>query len=294
VKLGRRATLVGLATFIAPLPTQARIYADTVNTVGESLDQIRAKSRLRIGVYADFAPFSAASASGPQGIDVEIARLIAERLAVQLELVVVQAGESVDDDLRNHVIRGTVVDHAVVNLLLHVPYSRELEIRSEVAALVQPYFTESLAIARDPGQVEQGDEPDLEALAGLRIGVELDSLPDFYLGSTLGGRLRDRIVHYRRPQEALAALLAGEIAAFMGLRSQIEAGLGDQAGRFELGPIPLPGLRLTGWAVGAAVRENARDLGYAAGDILAAAARDGTIAAIFRAHGINYRPPPFA
>ena len=80
----------------------------------------------------------------------------------------------------------------------------------------------------------------------------------------------------------------------MGLRSQVEAGLGDQAGRFELGPIPLPGLRLTSWAVGAAVRENARDLGYAAGDILAAAVADGTIAAIFRAHGINYQPPPFA
>ena len=54
----------------------------------------------------------------------------------------------------------------------------------------------------------------------------------------------------------------------MGLRSQIEAGLGDERGRFDLDPMPLPGLRLTGWPIGAAVRENARDLGYAAGDIL--------------------------
>ena len=277
VKLGRRATLAGLAAFVGPLPAQARIYADTVNTVGESLDQIRAKGRLRIGVYADFAPFSAASASGPQGIDVEIARLIADRLGVRLELVVVQAGDTVDDDLRNHVWRGTVVDHAVVNLLLHVPYSRELEIRSELAVLVQPYFTETLVIARDRAKCPTTAKRDLEALAGLRIGVELDSLPDFYLGSTLDGRLRDGVVHYRRPEEALAALLAGEIAAFMGLRSQVEAGLGDQAGRFELGPLPLPGLRLTSWAVGAAVRENARDLGYAAGDILAAAVKDGTV-----------------
>lgn len=294
MRLDRRRALAGLVALAAPLPAGARGYGDTLSTVGESLDQIRAKGRLRVGVYADFAPFSAAGAGGPRGIDVEIARLIADRLGIALELVLVQAGDSVDDDLRNHVWRGTVVDHAMVNLLLHVPYSRELETRSELAVLVQPYFTETLVIARDPGQVEEGGEPDLEVLAGLRIGVELDSLPDFYLGATLGGRLRDGIVHFRRPEEALAALLAGKIAAFMGLRSQVEAALGAEAARFDLGPIPLPGLRLTGWAVGAAVRENARDLGYAAGDILAAAARDGTLQAIFRAHGVDYRPPPFA
>jgi ABC-type amino acid transport substrate-binding protein len=293
VSLGRRGTLAGLAALALPLPARARSYADTVSTVGESLDEIRAKGRLRIGVYADFAPFSIAGPDGPRGIDVEIAGLIADRLGIPLELVLVQAGDSVEDDLRHHVWRGTVVDRAVVNLLLHVPYSRQLETRSELAVLVQPYFTETLAIARDPGQVEPSGEPDLETLAGLRIGVELDSLPDHYLAATLGGRLRDGLVHYRRPEEALAALRAGDIAAFMGLRSQIEAGLGDQASRFDLDPIPLPGLRLTGWAVGAAVRENARDLGYAAGDVLSAAVRDGGIRAIFQAHGVDYQPPPF-
>ena len=103
--------LAGLAALAAPLPARARIYADTVNTVGESLDQIRAKGRLRVGVYADFAPFSADGAAGPQGIDVDLARLIAERLGVRLDLVLIQAGDTVDDDLRNYVWRGTVVDH---------------------------------------------------------------------------------------------------------------------------------------------------------------------------------------
>ncbi|MFZ1430098.1 MAG: transporter substrate-binding domain-containing protein [Geminicoccaceae bacterium] len=294
MRLDRRAALGGLAALAAPIPAAARIYADTVSTVGESLDEIRAKGRLRVGVYADFAPFSTASSNGPQGVDVEIARLVADRLGIPLELVVVQAGDSVDDDLRNHVWRGTVVGHEVVNLLLHVPYNRQLATRSELAVLVQPYFTETLAIVRDPRQVPEDGEPDLAALEGMRIGVELDSLPDFYLGSTLGGRLRDSVVHYRRPEEALAALLSGEIAAFMGLRSQIDFGLGKQAERFDLDPIPLPGLRLTSWAVGAAVRENARDLGYAAGDVLATAVRDGTIRAIFAADGLDYQPPPFS
>lgn len=294
MKLTRRAALAGLGVLAAPSPAGARIYADTVSTVGESLDGIRAKGRLRVGVYADFAPFSAAIGSGMAGIDVDIARLLAERLGLRLELVAVQAGETVDDDLRNHVWRGTVVGRSVVNLLLHVPYSRELETRSELAVLVQPYFTEALMIARDPAQLGDQAEDGLEALAGRRIGVELDSLADSYLGSVLGGRLRDRLVHYRRPDEALEALIAGEVAAFMGLRSQIEAGLGEARDRFDLGPMPLPGLRMTTWPVGAAVRENARDLGYAAGDILAAAVRDGTMRSLFAAHGIDYGPPPFA
>jgi hypothetical protein len=225
---------------------------------------------------------------------VAIARLLADGLGLRLELVAVQAGETVDDDLRNHVWRGTAVGRSVVNLLLHVPYSRELETRSELAVLVQPYFTETLTIARDPARLGERAEAGLEALVGRRIGVELDSLPDYYLGSILGGRLRDGLVHYRRPDEAVAALLAGEIAAFMGLRSQIEAGLGPARDRFDLGPLPLPGLRVTSWPVGAAVRENARDLGYAAGDILAAAVRDGTMRSLFAAHGIDHGPPPFA
>lgn len=294
MRLDRRSALGGLAALAAPIPAAARIYADTVSTVGESLDEIRAKGRLRVGVYADFAPFSATTADGPQGLDVEIARLLADRLGIPLELVVIQAGDSVDDDLRNYVWRGTVVEHEVVNLLLHVPYNRQLATRSELAVLVQPYFTETLAIARDRSQVPEDGEPDLETLEGLRIGVELDSLPDFYLGSALGGRLRDRVVHYRRPEEGLADLLAGKIAAFMGLRSQVEFGLGAQAERFDLDPMPLPGLRLTSWAVGAAVRENARDLGYAAGDVLAAAVRDGTIRGLFAAKGLDYQPPPFS
>jgi ABC-type amino acid transport substrate-binding protein len=281
-----------LAALAAIPSAQARIYADTVNVVGASLDQLREMGRVRIGVYADFAPFSALDGAGaPVGIDVDLAHLIADRLGLELDLVAVQAGESVEDDLRNHVWRGTVLDRSIVNLLLHVPYDRTLETRSELAVLVQPYFTETLVVARDEEQIGAGG---LEGLVGLRIGVELDSLPDHYLGSALGGLLRDGLVHFRRPEAGVAALLTGEIAAFMGLRSQVEAHLGDARGRFDLSPIDLPGLRRAGWAIGAAVRENARDLGYAAGDILAAAVRDGTMRRIFAAHGIGFGPPPFA
>ena len=291
MRLTRRAALAALAASL-PGAARARIYADTVNMVGESLDEIRAKGRLKVAVYEDFAPFSAARDGRLAGIDCDIARLLAEKLGLRLELSSVQAGETVEDDLRNHIWRGGVVDRSVANLMLHVPYSRELEIRSELSVLVQPYYTEAFVVACDPARLES--EASLAALAGSTIGVELDSLPAFHLGSTLGGRLRGSLVHYRRPEDGLDALLRGEITAFMGLRSQVEARLGSERERFDLGSIPLTGLTGASWAVGAAVRENARDLGYAAGDILAGAVRDGTMAAIFAVHGISYHPPPFA
>lgn len=291
MRLSRRAALAGA---LACLPGGARALTqgDTVNPVGETLDEIRAKGRLKVAVYQDFAPFSALVDGKLVGIDCDIAALIADGLGLRLELRAVPAGDSVEDDLRDHVWRGSLVDRSVVNLLLHVPYRRELEIRSELAVLVQPYCTEGFVLACDPLRIE--GEPGYEALAAAGIGVELDSLPDFHLGSILDGALAGRIVHYRRPEEGIAALRRGEIAAFMGLRSQVESGLGEELGRFELDPIPLTGPAAATWAVGGAVRENARDLGYAAGDILAAAVRDGSMAALFARHGVAYRPPPFA
>ena len=50
--------LGGIAACALSGAAHARIYADTVNTVGESLDEIRAKGRLKVAVYEDFAPFS--------------------------------------------------------------------------------------------------------------------------------------------------------------------------------------------------------------------------------------------
>ena len=59
MRITRRAALAAFAALL-PGAARARIYADTVNMVGESLDEIRAKGRLKVAVYEDFAPFSAA------------------------------------------------------------------------------------------------------------------------------------------------------------------------------------------------------------------------------------------
>jgi len=168
------------------------IYPDTKNTVGESLEEIEEKGRIKIAVYEDFRPFSFIDKL--IGIDVEIAGRIAAELGVRLELMAVQADENVDADLRNHIWRGprigarskgSIAVDSVANLMLHVPYNKELDIRNELAVLFSPYFADRVAIARDPEAFE-GGEFSLFDLEGKAVGVELDTLSDFYLSSTWG------------------------------------------------------------------------------------------------------------
>ena len=289
----RRRVLAGMGGLAAAglaRPVRARLYADTVNTIGETLDEVRAKGRIRVAFYRDFRPFSYEEDGRWTGIDLEIARLIADGLGVALEPMPIAAGETVEDDLRNAVWRGLTVDKSWANLLLHVPVARELELRNELAVIFGAYHVEKLGLALDPQQVEGGAFT-FDLLAGRKVGVELDTLGDIYLSMTGGGRLRDTAVRFHRPEEAAQALVAGEVAAMIAPLSQIEALLGPERRRFELLADVFPGLAVTSWPVGAAVRENARDLGYAVGDILAAGVKDGAIAAAFARHGVTHRAP---
>ena len=64
------------------------------------LDDVIETNYLRVFVYEDFAPYSYKDENKKMvGIDVEIARRLAEKLGVELRLFVRGADESVDDDL---------------------------------------------------------------------------------------------------------------------------------------------------------------------------------------------------
>lgn len=305
-KSSRRGVLAGLAALgltPAALAQTANprkpIVPDTKETVGESLEEIQEKGRIKIAVYEDYRPFSFVDQGELIGIDVEIANVIAEKLGLRLELMAVQADENVDADLRNHIWRGprvgarsegSIAVDAVANLMLHIPYNKELDTRNELAVLFSPYFEDRVAIARDPDHFE-GSEFSLFDLEDKAIGVELDTLSDFYLSSTWGGKLRPGIARFRRPDDGMAKLMDGEIAAFMAPVSQIEGALGERREDFDFNQTALPGLAVDSWTIGAAVRENARDLRWAAGDIIDTMVQQGEMASIFSSFGVNYRSP---
>lgn len=253
------------------------------------LDEIVDSGALVIAVYRDFPPFSYGSDGELKGVDVDLGRAIADRLGVRADFMPITADENVDDDLRNAVWKGHYLTRVVADLMLHVPMDRQLELRNKQVAFFAPYFTRRFVLAYDPETVEGRLTP--EAFGDEKVGVELDSLADFYLTSAYGGVLRSNVVHFPTVETAVRALAGGEVAAVMAPQSQIEAGLGRDNGRFRIGAITLHGFGRTDWVIGVAVKEDSRDLGYAVEDVIAESLRNGDIKGIYDAHGLTYRPP---
>jgi len=163
-----------------------------------------------------------------QNQDRTLAKLIAEDLGVEARFRSVAAGESVDADLRFHVWKGPLVEGEVVNVMMHVPYNRELDIRNEQIVLTGQYMRESTAIAYSR-EVYPDDKPIPAYFRFDTVGVENDSLADFYLSSLAGGQIVPNMRRYPTPADAMKALAAGEVG--YALDDAISAAIND--GRLE-------------------------------------------------------------
>ena len=257
--------------------------------VGQSLDTITERGTILFAVYEDFPPYSWVENGEHKGVDIDLGHAIAADLGVEARFMAVQADENVDGDLRNHLWRGPLTGGRVANVMLHVPYNRELACRNEMVVLNGQYFEESIAIAYRRDAYEDGG-PTPAYFRYDKVGVENDSLADFYLTSIQNGALVPNMTRYKTPAKAMAALRAGEVAAVMGARAQLEHGLNEDTAIHQP---PLPGLALGKWKLGLAVRHNWRPLSYAVDDAVRAAVQDGRMEAIFAKYGLSYEPPKF-
>lgn len=254
-----------------------------------TLDQIVERGELIMAVYRDFPPFSYQNGGKLAGIDVDIGTELAKRMKLKPRFFPLTAGETVDDDLRNAVWKGHYLERRVADVMLHVPTERAYALRQTEAVLFAPYFRDRIAVARNPDKVNARDG--VAVFAEEKVGVEVDGLADVYLTGALGGTLRSNVTHYPSHAKAVDGLLAGEVAAVMGVESEIAARMAARRSPWPLAPMDTPGLAKTGWEVGLAVKHSNRDLAYALGDAIDALRREGVIAAIFKRHRIPYHAP---
>jgi ABC-type amino acid transport substrate-binding protein len=249
-----------------------------------------ASGHLAVAVYDDFRPFSYVEDGVAKGIDVDVGQALAERLGVKANIIVRMAGEKMDDDLRVNVWRGPVTGGGVADIMLHVPIDRELAHRNDLVFWGVPYYQETIAIAVDPARVAERFELDLFRTE--TVAVEVDTVPDFFLSSALGGQVRGNIRHYLRFEEARDAFERGETAALMGTRAQIESHLRIPKLRETISDFPLPPLYRSTWAIGFVVKTDSRDLAYALNDHVRELRASGELEAIFARHGVTFAPPP--
>lgn len=281
MKNNRRRLLQGLVLlpFAGVLPAVA----------GDGLAAIRQRGRLRVAVYNDFPPYAMA---GGKGIDADLARAIAGKLGLSAEVVGYNADEDMNDDLRNMVWKGHYLGTQPADVMMHVPVDEYLARANDKVRIFGAYHRESLALARNPQRIPAlagSAAVALEIFTREKIAVETASLADSFLLSALNGRLRENVVHFRTVGEAAAALRSGQVSAVLATRAELEAALHPED-RVAVDLPKFAELKVDGWPLGMAVKAEERELAEAIAQALGELKADGTVAAIFRRHGISYQP----
>lgn len=253
------------------------------------LDEVIQTKYLRVFVYENFPPYSFVDKNKKiTGIDVEIGRILAKKLGVEMHVFMRDGDETVDDDLRNNVWKGHYIGGGVADVMMHVPVDDELRKRNQLTVIFGRYYTERMGLLSDPEKV--GRTETLAPFLSAKIGVELDTLGDFYLSSpqTIGGRLRDKVVRYRDFNKTMEGLRAGEVAGLMGPRGQLESATKGIKKEYLISSPPFPGMSVPRWDIGMAVSHDSRDLGYKLGDIILELRKSGELEKIFKKYGLTY------
>lgn len=278
------------ATFLLPTTLQARTF-----------DDITESNFIVVGVYKDFAPYSWMNNGTPDGIDVELANRIADGLGVKLKIHWITPDENLEDDLRNTIWKGHYLGGGVADVMLRVPYDKEYsqkrddigELVHEQVVMLAPYQNERWQIAFDSQKIEE-----ISTIAVFQyhpIGVEVDSLPAFYMTSAFQGRMRKNTHHYPKTAKAFKAMSdEGEVDAVMGLHSQITWLQGNTTNAsIKLAENGFPMMGKQTWDIGIAIQENTRQLGYAIGDIIEDQVTSGKLATWFKSKNITYTKPEY-
>lgn len=271
-------------------------------------DDVIASGYLTVGVYHDFPPYSYLVDDQPKGVDVELGKAIAAAFNLQLQLHWITPDENLEDDLRNNVWKGHYLDKdaenplamkKVADVMMRVPYDREFAYRqdtqtgemvNEQVVMFGPYQRESWRVAFDAKEIDA-----VKTMAVFQyypIGVEIDSLPDFYLTSAFQGRMRKNVHHYGNARIAFSAMQEGTVNAVMAMRSEIDHLLFTaNDSRYQVAENGFPSMGKQKWDVGMAVKSSYRQLGYAVEEVVDKMVRSGEMATMFSQYGLTYELP---
>ncbi|MDN3222665.1 substrate-binding periplasmic protein [Pseudomonas nunensis] len=262
-------------------------------------DQMIAAGELKVAVYKDFAPYSFEDAGQPRGVDVDLAQALATALGVKLKLIWAPAGEKLDDDLRDYIWRSSQLhNQQLADLMMRVPYDRDYsqkrnelgELENDHVVMFGPYQNEQWQVAFDRRRLDSVGS--VAVFEQHPIGVEVDSVPSFYLTSVFNGMLAAKTHHYPGVPQAFAAMKAGEVDAVMAMRGEVDWQVHEAHDpQVALAENAYPNMGKQRWEIGMAVHESNRQLSYAVEEALEALIREGKVQAIYAGYGLQYEVP---
>jgi ABC-type amino acid transport substrate-binding protein len=248
-----------------------------------SLDKIMARGSLIVGLYEAMPPFHVAGA----GIDVDLAKALAEVLKLKLLPLPFNADENMNDDLRNMVWKGHYLGYGPADVLMHVPVDKPLMDANPQVNIFAPYYRERVVVARNLEKVPTLDN--LKPLAQQTVAVAGQTLAGWLLLGADEGAYRNQLrTQWKDGAECAQALKRGEVTVAAGMASELESVLRGDA-RFEIGPVPMPRAPRDGWAAGLAVKKDATDLAQALQSAVNQLAQSGRLLEIFNSHNVAWR-----
>ena len=186
---------------------------------------------LRVCADPDNLPFSSSAASGPRGLYIELAELVAARLGMATEYTWWRT----EFGMRS--VRNTMLADRC-DVTFGLPQGAGFMARSLV--MTRPFLDVGYAVIAKNGSA---------SLGGRRVAVVFGSTPQLALSTREG----IRTVTFKQPEEALDALARGEVdAAFVWGPTAGYYNLAKLGGRYAVTPVGGEGLQ---WKVGAAVKK---------------------------------------
>ena len=284
---------------LAVLISALLLCCPTAQAQVRTYDEMIAAGELKVAVYKDFAPYSFEEAGQPRGVDVDLAQALAKALGVRLQLIWAPAGEKLDDDLRDYIWRASALhNQQLADLMMRAPYDHAYaqkrndqgELENGHVVMFGPYQSEQWQVAFDRRRLDK--VASVAVFEYHPIGVEVDSVPSFYLTSVFNGMLAKNTRHYPGVPQAFAAMQAAEVDAVMAMRGEIDWQLHQAADpQLALAENAYPNMGKQRWEIGMAVHESNRQLAYAVEEALEGLIREGAVQALYSHYGLRYDVP---
>lgn len=161
--------------------------------MAQTVEEIQERGTLTVGVLVDFPPFGLLDASGrPDGYDPDLARMLADRLDVELELVPVSGPNRVPYLISNR------VDLLIAALGVTPERAEQVDFSDPSATVDQVLYAR-----------EELELSSLEDLSGLSIGVARGSAQDITLTGSVPSDAA--IQRFDDDPSTLQALLSGQV-----------------------------------------------------------------------------------
>lgn len=170
--------------------------AGTVPAQADQLQDILSAGEIRVGILLDVAPWGFNNENGePDGLDVEVAQMLADNLGVDLELVQVTGPNRIP----------SLIADKVDVLIAALGATPE---RAQQVAFSQPYAAVELGVY-GPADMEKAEAPD--ALAGQSIAVAKGTTLDLWLTDNAPDA---NLIRFEDVPSVLSAYIAGQATSF--------------------------------------------------------------------------------